>query len=58
MCIEENVPIPRLEEADIDFGLDVNDNIHENENARQHRINRELVEGRRLRRLLIQNMFI
>lgn len=57
MCIEENIPIPRPEEGDInlDFGLNIN-NV-ENENAGRNRINAELVAGKRLQRRLIRNMF-
>lgn len=57
MCIEENVPILNLEEENcVDFGMDINENVIENENAR-NRINPELVAGRRLQKLLIRNMF-
>lgn len=57
MCIEENVPLPCPEDDyNVDFGIDINNN-DENENAERNRINPELVAGRRLRSLLIQNMF-
>lgn len=55
MCIEGKVPLLCPEEEIFDFGLDINDNG--NGNAEHNRINPELVAGRNLRRLLVQNMF-